>query len=151
MVAIGRVIPVSLRKLLRVVIVAVALTMLAGCEVNEARHHVGKWKGRRKVTVPEGADPRVAATLEIVELDVKENGRFTLLNLGIPLEGTVGKQNGKPALWVDSLMMRPIQENPSYQQLFKKPFSLVVTGEDKRTLIDENDPSEPVELIREPK
>ncbi len=141
----------SLRQLLRVATAAIVVAALTGCEVNEARHHVGKWKGRRKVTVPEGADPRVGATLEIVELEVKENGRFTLLNLGIPLEGTVGKQNGKPALWVDSVMMRPIEDNATYQQLFKKPFSLTVTGKDTRTLVDENDPSEPVQLNREPK
>lgn len=68
----------------------------------------GEWIGHREVPL-HGVDPAVAKSFGLVKLKIRE-GRFELLEAGVPKEGTVTFDTERALLHVTSYMGRPIDQ-----------------------------------------
>ncbi|MBZ0214673.1 MAG: hypothetical protein K8H99_12805 [Nitrospirae bacterium] len=68
----------------------------------------GEWLGQREVPVS-GLDPAVAKSLGLVKLTIRD-GRFELLEAGIPKEGSVRYDPDRALLHVEKYMGRPMDQ-----------------------------------------
>lgn len=75
---------------------------------------MGVWVGDRKIIAPPGQDITIAKTLSEFRLELKPDGRFTLLDSGIPKEGVFRSSNGKVYLQVDTIMNRPLSSSEEH-------------------------------------
>lgn len=76
------------------------LLLLSGCA---DRSLAGKYAGKREIEGP----PHIAGQLAKVELDLKREGQFQLLNLSVSFEGDWEFKDGKVLLNVKSALGRP--------------------------------------------
>ena len=70
----------------------------------------GKWSGKRSLPNNEKEEDPILNTIAKVDLELKPNGRFTLLEGGVPKEGTWRTAGKTTFLKVDTFMDRPIED-----------------------------------------
>ena len=111
MAGIERIISWRLLALLLGLIGLISLIALAriSCSSNSFNFE-GKWSGKRSLPNNEKGENPILNTIAKVDLDLKSNGRFTLLEGGIPKEGTYRTEGKKAFLKVDTFMDRPIED-----------------------------------------
>jgi hypothetical protein len=81
---------------------------LSGCAVGPG-DWVGRWEGRRPISVEPGQDPSVAYTLGRVELTIHEDGTFELLEAGMPKAGRGRYWPDRAELRIETLLGRPVE------------------------------------------
>lgn len=69
----------------------------------------GHWTGKRNLPLPEGGDPAILSTISKVELTLEPNGRFELLEGGLPKSGTFHAEGQTAYLKITHFMDRPIE------------------------------------------
>jgi hypothetical protein len=85
----------------------------------------GKWSGKRSLPNNEKGENPILNTIAKVDLDLKPSGRFTLLEGGIPKEGTYRTEAKKAFLKVDTFMDRPIEDQGKVAVDMNKEIELV--------------------------
>src|SRR5687767_11941287 len=73
------------------------LFSLPGCS-NSSFNFEGQWSGKRALANNEKGEDPILNTIAKVDLELKSNGRFTLLEGGIPKEGTYRTEGQKAFL-----------------------------------------------------
>lgn len=111
----------------------------------------GTWIGFRDYKARPGENPEILRTLSKIELTIKPNGQFELIEAGIPFEGPWREFGGKAFLKIQSVMRRPIEES-GYSKLGEK--EIEVTSLENGT-VDYFDPGgydgKPINLKRQSK
>lgn len=130
---------------------ALALAIIAfaaGCGGSFA--WTGKWVGKRTLELPPNGNPYVMATLAKVELTILPNGRFELLESGVPKSGTVRTEGRRAYLKVTHFMDRPLSDQGEAALKMNQEIRLSVQ---KDGSIEFDDPGglvrEKVRLVRE--
>ena len=93
----------------RISLICLISLIAAACSTNSFNFE-GKWSGKRSLPNNEKGENPILNTIAKVDLDLKSNGRFTLLEGGIPKEGTYRTEGKKAFLKVDTFMDRPIED-----------------------------------------
>jgi hypothetical protein len=101
------------------------LFSLPACS-NNSFNFEGKWSGKRSLANNEKGENPILNTIAKVELDLKPSGRFTLLEGGIPKEGTYRTEGQKAFLKVDTFMDRPIEDQGELAVKMNKEIELTV-------------------------
>lgn len=129
-------------------LVLFATLALAGC--GRTFDFQGVWKANRNLPTPPGGDPAIAKTLGAIRLEILGNGRFTLLEGGVPKEGSISYREGKAFLNVDTYMDRPIEDAGPQVVAQNVPIELAPQPDGSITLTDPKgfDPK-PIVLKRE--
>lgn len=122
----------------------------AGC--NGSAQFQGRWVGERDIPVPEGGDRALAATIGRVRLEIKPNGRFDLVEAGMPKSGRVRYADGRAFLRIERIMHDPIEKLSPH--VARENHEIVLTVQRDGTLLYDDprgfDP-EPLVLRRETK
>jgi hypothetical protein len=87
---------------------ALALVLVAAAGCVRTWSAEGAWIGHRDVAAS-GLDPAVAKSLGLVKLTIRD-GRFELLEAGVPKEGSVRYDPDRALLHVEKYMGRPIEQ-----------------------------------------
>ena len=88
----------------------IALVALLASSCGSSFPWPGHWVGQRNLPLPEGGDPGILATIGKVDLILKENGRFELLEGGLPKSGTFRTEGNRAFLKITHFMDRPIEQ-----------------------------------------
>lgn len=70
----------------------------------------GTWKGRRSLEGAPDSDPVIVGNLNRVVLTVKPNGRFDLLDFGMPQAGTWRSSGLSANLQIDQVFDQPLRK-----------------------------------------
>jgi hypothetical protein len=107
MAGIGRIIswPRGLRSAAWAIFFSLAVV---GC--GRTFDYTGQWSGKRDIPLKPGDNEVILNTIAKVELTMHPNGRFDLLEGGIPKDGTYRTDGMKAHLKVERFMQRPIEE-----------------------------------------
>jgi hypothetical protein len=85
-------------------VAAVALGLL-GC--GQRFDYTGTWRGERTLELTPETDRAMANTLRRVELTIKPDGRFVLVQGGLPKEGRVHYGGDRASLEVETILGQP--------------------------------------------
>ncbi|MEQ1936462.1 MAG: hypothetical protein ABL962_21625, partial [Fimbriimonadaceae bacterium] len=112
----------------RLWIPGVVLGLAMGCGGPD---YAGFYTGQQKFT---GDDPVLAATIGLVELDLKRDGRFSLRRLSVFWEGRWSSEEGNVKLRIETSMGRDVIDGG----LVPSRLSLAVESAGKLRFIDGN-------------
>jgi hypothetical protein len=83
------------------------LLSLGGCASTD--HWTGTWVGEKQGLVdPSKEGDAIANTINKIELTINNDGSFTLVEMGIPMDGTVGREKQRAELHVKNRFGQPI-------------------------------------------
>ncbi len=101
------------------------LLLFSGAGCNYVSPFAGKWEGKRNLEFVPNTDPSIQYTAARVDLTVTQDGRFTLIDRSLPLEGSV-QHDG--TLMFEQMNGRPAEVNAS-AKLARKGDGLVLEFE----------------------
>lgn len=127
-----------------------ALTTASFCGCGNSHRWQGKWVGKRDVKPRPGEDISILNTLTKIELTVHSDGRFDLLQSGVPFGGRIRDVGKKAYLKVDSYFNKYILDDPSMKRLTDSEIELSAVNENEISFHDPTGFDEkPVVLKRE--
>lgn len=78
---------------------------------------VGEWRGFRDIKALPGEDPTILRQLAKLDLTIKPNGKFELIESGLPYEGNTREQGGSMYLRIQYVLGKSVESEPSYKKV----------------------------------
>ena len=78
---------------------------------------VGDWRGFRDIKALPGEDPTILRQLSKLDLTVRPNGTFELVESGMPYEGKSRESGGTLYLRIETVMGKPVESEPAYKKV----------------------------------
>ena len=92
-------------------------------------NYVGTWVGTRTVKEITEANPDIRHTLEKVHLEVRDGGKYVLVDGGMPSEGILTHTSDGADLTPDSIFGRPAnRQNPKVAAQFSAKVTVAADG-----------------------
>jgi hypothetical protein len=93
--------------------VLASVVMLGGCTSGLRVDYRGTWEGRRELTLDPSTAPDVATSLQQVVLVIDDQGRFDLLDRGVPRQGNIASTANGLRLEIDRVMGLRLESQPA--------------------------------------
>ncbi len=90
----------------RIISVAVFATVMVSC--GGRSEFVGAWRGERDVKPRPGEDPAMLRTYSRLDLTIEADGRFQMVDAGMPKAGAVRYEGKDAFLRVETILERPL-------------------------------------------
>jgi len=129
---------------IRQIIAVGCLLASAGCGPRYA--YAGKWTAERNLELPHGADRSALTSLNRVTLEILTEGKFTLWDMSLPIEGEMDLAEKSQKLDIRYVAGRPTDRRNAGANL-----SYSLTWIDSNSLELRNDKNPPVLLHRQTK
>lgn len=109
-----------------------ASSLTLGCGVDRSKW-VGHWEGTKELENEDKVPEKLRGTLKKVELDIWQDGVFTLIDSGMPFAGSVEFEAGQVKLQIKDMLGRPLDMRDPDNKRFSEPALVKKLSEGKFT------------------
>jgi hypothetical protein len=96
----------------------ILITLIAAC--GPRFNWQGTWVGERPLgEIPPGVEPAAARTLSRIQVTIRDNNRFELIEAGVPIEGSVRFRGRDAVLSPELVLGRPLRESPGAENVHR--------------------------------